>query len=162
VDDFLNFTTGINFTGGSPKFTVSVVYKHAALDDLGMLMGATGGNPHQFWSRSASNVVSAFDGAIQYISSVMATSPTTHRVVTFRNRLFIPTEMFRENKTNFGPLTQWNIGFLYDTVGKHFFNLMFNGDIAEILLYCGYKTDEELDAIYDDYLYPKYFPALPA
>lgn len=159
VDDALTFSPDFTFTGGSDEFTIVAVYKHNSASD-GILLGFQGLS-YQMLSRASVNTMRAYDLAILYDSAALASSPSVVRSVAFRNKPFAANEMFRENKTNRGPLTQSNIGFRFDTIGSTNGALFLNGDIGEILVYCATLTDGELDTLYDDYLKPRY-PALPS
>lgn len=155
-DDYLTFSPDFTFTSGGSNFTVIAVLKQTVANDNGFYLGFVG-LPYYLWLRGGVPLARAFDIAIGYDSGALIVPSTTPHVLIFRNQPFIPTQMWRQNKTNLGPLTQSNTGFRFEVIGgTNGPASFFGGHIAEILVYCEHKTDAFLNDLYDDYLKIKY------
>lgn len=165
VDDFLAMLGSLVFlsTFGSPSLncTIYIVYKHAAANDNGALMGIGAAVDTYIRSFGSSNIIQAWDGiGTSLTSAVLDVAPTSPRVLIFRNQCFTPNQAWRENVTNKGPFNQSNLGFEFKAVGFLNGGVFFQGDIAEIMAFCAIHTDEQASDMVNDYFKVKY-PVLP-
>lgn len=164
VDDFLTIAPSYSLEGASfnQAGTMFIVFKMTA---DGVLGGVIGGSQSGIVSTTATKFWDSFPTVFN--AGAFTTSPTSVRVLVFRNSLTINDEMFRENKANKGPVNRTALGSVFSLIGKTGFtppamttSTWFGGDIAEIICYCHRLTDEECDTMYDDYFKVRY-PALP-
>lgn len=175
VNDSLNIgifpVGGLNFTTqlGSPsnECTIFMLFKQlVAADNAPILIEGTSST--QMLAQGAANTMRAWDGqGFVATSAVLTIPPTDPRVIIFRNKAGVANNVFRENKTNKGPVSQSNLGFDFRKVGAGAdqypptTTLLFAGYIAEIIAFCASFTDAECDDFYDNYFRQKYVGVLP-
>lgn len=106
-------------------------------------------------NRAGANQISQFLGVAEVISITMSNASTSARQMGWRRNG--TSIKLRENKTDItsGSPTD-GTSFTVDRVGKTSFGGQLNGDIGEIVIYNAFRSNAEMDALYDGYFKPKW------
>lgn len=107
-------------------------------------------------NRSAGPTVSFFGGSIEQISSAFSSALTNVKMITWRTNGSTDVTSFRENKTARSSGGTGNSSLILNRIGRTSFGGFANWDYGEIIIYSRLLSDAELDALYDNYLQPKW------
>lgn len=157
TDDILTLTSTLTLDLTS-KFTMFVCLNPTAAAGsilLGQNFG--GANGWSFHGVTAGSIVATLhnSSAQDFQSDNFSTTPGNAYMAVAR---YNTTVTFRENKTSRGDRGISASNFDFTLMGRFAVvtALFFNGDVAEIIIYNGFKTDAECDAMYDLYMKRKY------
>jgi hypothetical protein len=148
---FLNLVTPFSFAG---DFTIMVVMrKSSGTNDTLVMSHSTLNHQIRRW-RAGVNNASFFAGGAEQLSTNFAGANTSLHLATYRRNGIAIT--FRENKTDRSGATTDANTLQLDALVNNIFLSTGDMDIAEIIWYNQYRSDSEVDKLYDQYLKPRW------
>lgn len=106
--------------------------------------------------RSEANVFSFYDGASEHVSGALTNPASDARMGTWRRDFGTTVVDWFENATNIPGAAAAVNTMGIDTIGAQVGAPAINMDIGEIVIFDTYKTDLEIQDLYNNYFKPKF------